>query len=427
MSWVIIHRAVLRRRWLAIAAAGRLIPPMSPRARRNAVTIAAAVMVACVPAGPPRTNPIPVSAALAMQLAPAARALDSAIAAGAAPGAVLAVSFHGERFVHAVGQLAVDDPRPPDGRTLYDMASLTKVIATTTLVMYAVEEHRIDLDTPVVHYLPDFGQGKGPKTQVTVRDLLLHDSGLPADPVPGLWLTTRNRKDGITKALETGLDTVPGARMVYSDINAITLGAILEKLYHKRLDQLFAERVTGPLGLTRMRFLPPMSWRDEIAATEIETFRSATELRGVVHDENAWWLGGVSGHAGLFSDAEDLLRFGEWALSGSLGRPFRGPLQPPAEFGPWTLRQNHPVGSSRAIGWDTPSGVSTAGRLLSARSFGHTGFTGTSIWVDPERDIVIVLLTNRVNPTRTTPKFGQIRGVVADAVMRSLFPDATPR
>ena len=198
-------------------------------------------------------------------------------------------------------------------------------------------------------------------------------------------------------------------------------------MYHERLDKLFAERITQPLGLTRMRFLPPKSWRNEIAPTEVETFRSPTALSGSVHDENAWWLGGVSGHAGLFSDAEDLLRFGEWALAGSLGRKVDGPLQPPADFIIWTLRQDHPVGSSRGIGWDTPSAVSSAGSIMSARSFGHTGFTGTSIWIDPSREIVIVLLTNRVNPTRVTPKFGQIRGVVADAVMRSLFPDEPAR
>jgi len=246
--------------------------------------------------------------------------------------------------------------------------------------------------------------------------------------VPGLWKTTRTRKAAIRKALEIGLDTFPGARMVYSDLGAITLATVIEKLYHRRLNELFAERVTGPLRLTRMRFVPPHAWRDEIAPTEIETvpFRGKTAVRGEVHDENAWRLGGVAGHAGLFSDADDLLRFGEWALAGSLGRAYQG-TTPPREFATWTLRQDHPVGSSRAIGWDTPSGVSSAGTIMSARSFGHTGFTGTSIWIDPERDIVIVLLTNRVNPTRNTPRFGLIRAVVADAVMRSLFPDATPR
>jgi CubicO group peptidase (beta-lactamase class C family) len=386
-------------------------------------------VTACARVALPRTDPIPVDAALSMQLEPAARTLDSAIAAGAAPGAVLAVSLGGKHFEHAIGQLAVDDPRPPDGRTIYDMASLTKVVALTTLAMMAVHEHRIELDTPVVHYLPEFARGGGEKSRVLVRDLLLHDSGLPPDPVPPLWMHPGSRSSALEEALGASLDTVPGAVFVYSDLSAITLGAILEKQYHERLDKLFAERVARPLGFTRMRFLPPREWRDEIASTEIEAVpgRPTTALRGEVHDENAWRLGGVSGHAGLFSDADDLLRFGEWVLAGSTGRSYAGTLQPPSELVTWTLRQNQPPGSSRALGWDTPSESSSAGHYMSGLSFGHTGYTGTSIWIDPTRGIVIVLLTNRVNPTRNTPKFGMLRSVVADAVMTSLFPDVSPR
>jgi CubicO group peptidase (beta-lactamase class C family) len=209
----------------------------------------------------------------------------------------------------------------------------------------------------------------------------------------------------------------------------MTLATILEHLYGQRLDRLFAAKVARPLSLNRTRFLPPASWRNEIAPTEVESvpFHRAVELRGEVHDENAWWLDGVSGHAGLFSDADDVLRFSEWALAGSLGRRVDAAVQPPPEFANWTIGQDTPPGSSRAIGWDTPSDVSSAGSYMSARSFGHTGFTGTSIWIDPSRELVIVLLTNRVNPTRNTPRFGQVRAVVADAVMRSLFPDAPRR
>jgi CubicO group peptidase (beta-lactamase class C family) len=376
----------------------------------------------------PRSVPISVDAALSMQLVPASRTVDSAIAAGAAPGAVLAVSVGGRHFEHAMGQLAVDDPRPPDGRTIYDLASLTKVIALTTLAMMAVDEQRIALDSPVVYYLPEFARGRGEKSQVRLRDLLLHDSGLPPDPVPPLWKHPGSRRDGLVEALGANLDTVPGARMVYSDLGAITLATIIERQYGKRIDELFAERVAQPLGLTRMRFRPPREWREEIASTEVEVVpgRPTTALRGEVHDENAWRLDGVSGHAGLFGDADDLLRFGEWVLAGSLGRSYPGALQPPSDLSMWTVRQNQPEGSSRALGWDTPSENSSAGSYTSARSFGHTGYTGTSLWIDPTRDIVIVLLTNRVNPTRDTPKFGMMRAVVADAVIRSLFPDAAP-
>ena len=401
---------------------------------RHRISLGAVVLPAfagaCAHPSPlPATVPIPLDAALSVQLTPAARALDSAIAAGAAPGAVLAVSLGGRHFEHAIGRLAVDDPRPPDGRTIYDMASLTKVVALTTLAMMAVHEQRLALDSPVVHYLPEFARGGGEKSQVRVRNLLLHDSGLPPDPVPPLWTHPGSRGAALEEALAASLDTIPGARMVYSDLGAITLATILERAYGARIDLLFAERIAGPLRFTRMRFRPPRDWRTEIASTEIESIpgRPTTALRGEVHDENAWRLDGVSGHAGLFSDADDLLRFGEWALSGALGRSVPGALQPPSELVTWTVRQNEPEGSSRALGWDTPSDSSSAGRYTSARSFGHTGYTGTSIWIDPTRDLVIVLLTNRVNPTRDTPKFGMLRAVVADAVMRSLFPDAPPR
>lgn len=405
---------------------------MHSRLQSRTAPLALAVLAlttACAHVELPRSIPISVDAGLSAQLEPAARTLDSAIAAGAAPGAVLAVSVGGLHFEHAIGQLAVDDPRPPDGRTIYDMASLTKVVAITTLAMMAVEDGKLALDSPVVHYLPEFSRGTGEKSRVRVRDLLLHDAGLPPDPVPPLWKHPGSRHDALLEALGANLDTVPGARFVYSDLSYITLATILEKQYGKRVDALFAERVAAPLGFTRMRYLPPREWRSEIASTEIENVpgRPTVALRGDVHDENAWRLGGVSGHAGLFSDADDLLRFGEWVLAGSLGRSVPGALQPPAELATWTVRQNEPEGSSRALGWDTPSENSSAGSYMSARSFGHTGYTGTSIWVDPTRDIVIVLLTNRVNPTRDTPKFGMLRAVVADAVMRALFPDALPR
>lgn len=371
-----------------------------------------------------RTTPLPTSATLAARLSGAERVLDSAIAAGAAPGAVLAVSVRGERFVYGTGRLGIDDATRPSGNTLYDMASLTKVIVLTTLAMEAVEEGKLDLDRTVVSYLPDFARGTGEKTRVTVRDLLLHDSGLPAHRP--LWKETFVRKGAILRTITSDLVTPPGSEMVYSDLGAITLMTILEKLYGQRIDRLFAKRVSGPLGLQRMRYLPPKAWRGEIAPTENDPWRGRI-LRGEVHDENAARLDGVSGHAGLFASAEDLLRFGEWALAGSLGRSIPGEPIPPKGFSSWTIKQDRPAGSSRGLGWDTPSGLSSAGTIMSARSFGHTGFTGTSIWVDPTREVVIVLLTNRVNPSRNTPKFGLIRPTVADAVMGALFPDASPR
>ncbi len=383
-----------------------------------------ALLLAACSGGPPATAPLPTNPALAVRLAPAAAVVDSAIRAGAAPGAVLAVSIRGERFVHGSGHLGIDDPRSPDGKTLYDMASLTKVIVLTTLSMMAVTDGRLDLDAPVVRYLPEFARGSGAKADVRVRDLLLHDSGLPAGRP--LWLETMVRSGGILRTVTTDLAAPPGTRMIYSDLGAITLTAIIEQLYHERIDELFARRVAGPMQLSRMRYLPPKGWRGQIAPTERDPWRGRI-LLGEVHDENTARLGGVSGHAGLFSSAEDLLRFGEWALDGALGRTHRGMPPVPRQFQDWTLRQDRPAGSSRGLGWDTPSGVSSAGTFMSSRSFGHTGFTGTSIWIDPEREVVIVLLTNRVHPTRNTPAFGLIRAVVAECVMRAAFPGIIPR
>lgn len=373
---------------------------------------------------PPRPVPFPMSASLGAQLAPAVATLDSAIRAGAAPGAVLAVSVRGERFIHGTGRLGIDTPTRPTASTLYDMASLTKVVALTTLAMIAVDEGRLDLDATVVSYLPDFGRGLGPKGSVTVRDLLLHDSGLPAHR--RLWEETFVREGAILRTVTSDLTRAPGEAMVYSDLGAITLMTILEQVYGARIDRLFEERIAEPLQMTRSRYLPPAGWRSQIAPTENDPWRGHV-LLGEVHDENASRLGGVSGHAGLFSTADDLLHFTEWALAGSLGRQVPGAPPPPRGFATWTLAQDHPTGSSRGLGWDTPSGRSSAGTIMSARSFGHTGFTGTSIWIDPTREVIVVLLTNRVHPTRNTPNFSLVRAVVGDAVMRSLFPDATPR
>ncbi len=391
------------------------------RAHRSVVC---ALLGAACTGGPPPSQPLPWSAPLAARLAPAIRVLDSAIAAGAAPGAVLAVSVRGQRFTYGTGRMALDNPATPDAGTVYDMASLTKVITLTTLAMQAVERGALDLDAPVVRYLPDFARGLGPKDRVTVRHLLLHDSGLPAHR--RLWEETLVREGGLLRARTSDLDRAPGEQMVYSDLGAITLATILERLHGTTIDRIFAHDVARPLGLTRTRFLPPGSWRNLIPPTEFDPWRGRM-LHGEVHDENAGRLDGISGHAGLFASADDLLRFGEWALAGALGHQVEGPLQPPRAFTTWTLRQDQPAGSSRALGWDTPSGRSSAGTLMSARSFGHTGFTGTSLWMDPAREVVIILLTNRVHPTRQTPQFTPLRPAVADAVMRSLFPDITPR
>ena len=348
--------------------------------------------------------------------------LDSAVAAGAAPGAVLAITRDGERFVYASGQLGADEPESPGAATIYDLASLTKVVGLVTGAMLAVDEGRLELDAPVQQYVPAF-TGAG-KDRVTVRMLLAHASGLPA--WRPLFREAGSRAEAFALADTTPLGSVPGTVEVYSDLGAIILTQVLETVYHQRLDSLLERRVFGPLGMRATGYLPGGDQRDRIAPTEMDPWRGRV-LRGEVQDENAALMDGVSGHAGLFGSAEDLLTFAEWVLEQADGRSDRPADRPtilPSVLQEFTRRQNLVPGSSRALGWDTPSPGGSSGSRLSPRSFGHTGFTGTSLWIDPEHHLAIILLSNRVNPTRDNPRWAPLRGKIADLVMTTLFEDA---
>jgi CubicO group peptidase (beta-lactamase class C family) len=373
---------------------------------------------------------------------PVMRYLDSAVAAGAAPGAVLGVLHNGERFVYGTGRLGDLDASRPDSATIYDLASLTKVIGLTTGLMLAVEEQKVDLDAPVQRYVPGFA---GPnKEPVTLRSLLVHASGLPA--WRPLFREVSSRSDAFALADTTPLESLPGTRDVYSDLGAIILTQVLETVYHQRIDSLLGQRIFSPLRLHSLRYLPPAEWQPRIAPTEMDPWRGRV-LRGEVHDENAAVMGGVSGHAGLFGSADDMLGFAEWMLeqadrrsggqtgrSGgqsvgtsvstqSMRRPSDRPTVRPSVFDEFTRRQNLVPGSSRALGWDTPAPGSSSGSRMSPRSIGHTGFTGTSIWIDPDHRVAVVLLSNRVHPTRDNPRWAPVRAATADLVMTTLFED----
>lgn len=335
--------------------------------------------------------------------------LDSAVAAGAAPGAVLAVTHEGDRFAYGTGRLGQDEAGRPGITTVYDLASLTKVVGLTTAAMLAVDDGKLDLDAPVQQYVPSFDGSS--KERVTVRMLLAQVSGLPA--WRPLFREVATRDAAFALADSTPLDSAPGETELYSDLGAVVLTQVIETVYRERLDSLLDRRVFRPLGMTSTSYLPPPSWRERIAPTELDPWRGKV-LRGEVHDENAAIMGGVSGHAGLFGSAEDLLTFAEWMIEGWYGRPIV------REF---TRRQNIVPGSSRALGWDTPSEGGSAGTRLSRSSFGHTGFTGTSLWIDPEHHLAIVLLSNRVNPTRANSRWTPVRGAIADLVTATLFQD----
>jgi CubicO group peptidase (beta-lactamase class C family) len=372
--------------------------------------------------GSSSASPAPISSA-PPDWSGAVRYLDSVVAAGAAPGAVLAISYRSSRFVHPTGQLGADDHTLVQANTVYDLASLTKVVGLTTAVMFAVDEHLLELDAPVQRYVPAFA---GPeKERVTLRMLLTHSSGLPA--WRPLYREISSRKEAFALVDSTPLDTLPRTRETYSDLGAILLTQVVESVYHQRLDSLLQQRLFEPLGMSSTTYVPPASWLSRIAPTEMDPWRGRV-LRGEVHDENAAIMDGVSGHAGLFSSAEDLLVFSEWILNQTGGRSGRQsvgrPTIRPAVVTEFTRCQNLVPGSSRALGWDTPAPGSSAGAHLSEHSIGHTGFTGTSLWIDLDRRLAIVLLSNRVNPTRDNPRWAPVRAKIADLVMTTVLEDS---
>jgi len=327
------------------------------------------------------------------------------------PGATIAVGYRDSVvLLAAVGHYGADDKRPVTTETIYDLASLTKVIGLTTAAMMLVDQGKLDLDAPVQRYVPAF-QGAS-KERVLIRHLLTHSSGMPA--WRPLYAEAKTPEEALALVDTTALLKQPGDTFVYSDLGAITLTQAVEAITGQRLNDVLDSRLFGPLGMRSTRYLPPESWRERIAPTENDTVFRHRLLRGEVHDENAGRLGGVSGHAGLFSTAPDLARFATWLL--------RLRTIDSLHVRDFTHKQGIPPGSSRALGWDTPSENSSAGTKMGPNAFGHTGFTGTSIWFDPDRNLFIILLTNRVNPTRANTKIFQVRRRVADLVNDALTP-----
>jgi CubicO group peptidase (beta-lactamase class C family) len=373
--------------------------------------------------------------------APVARTIEAAIEARAFPGAVVAI---GRRdtvlYLRAFGRQTYEPGSPVvTERTVYDLASLTKVVGLTTAIMMLVDEGRVDLDAPVRGYVQMFGYAHGP--EVTVRQLLTHSGGLPA--WKPLYQTAVDRRGMFYLAEREPEEYPPGTRMIYSDLGAITLTDMVETLSGERLDRYLKRRLFEPLGMRDTRFNPPRSWRSRIAPTENDTTWRHRLVHGTVHDENAAAMGGVSGHAGLFGTAPDLVRFAQLMLGGGLYPSSRarsrtlvmGARGPDAEGAASEhdtdirfvaestvtafTRVQEPQLSHRALGWETPNGQNSAGSRLSARAFGHTGFTGTSIWMDPEQDLFVILLTNRVYPTRENTQVFAVRRAVADVAVEA--------
>ena len=345
--------------------------------------------------------------------------LRDAVEEQAFPGAALAVGYQGKLTAsHGFGRFTYDSDAPPITReTVFDIASVTKAVAATTMAMILFERGWLKLEAPVAQLLPEFVSLSPPhqrpkREAVTVRMLLAHSSGLPA--YEKLFEYAHDRKQLLRAAMTTPLASAPGTRADYSDIGFILLGEILERIAGEPLDQFAQREIFDRLGMARTWFIPPLELRQQIPPTEDDrTFRKRI-IQGEVNDENAWVMGGISGHAGVFASAPDLALFAECLLNGGT------PLLKPATTALFTRREESPHGTSRALGWDTPSQPSSSGTQFSASSYGHLGFTGTSLWIDPKRHLSVTLLTNRTWPDRRSQRIKEIRPLVHDAIVEAI-------
>ena len=301
--------------------------------------------------------------------------------------------------------------------TVFDLASVTKVVATTAMAMILYDRGQLRLDSHVADLLPEFVT-LGPPAQaeernaVTIRMLLAHSSGLPA--YVKLFETTHNREELFHAACATPLVEPPASKAEYSDIGFILLGEILSRIAGEPLDTSSQREIFAPLGMSRTLFNPPREWRTAIPPTEDDQLFRHRIIQGEVNDENASVMNGVSGHAGLFAPPADIARFAECMLRGGL------PIFQPATVELFTRRESSPPGTSRALGWDTPSEPSTSGHYFSAHSFGHLGFTGTSLWIDPERQLSVTFLSNRIWPDRSSRAIRQAWPLLHDAIVEAL-------
>jgi len=372
-----------------------------------------------LPANPMTLQPMDVRGET--QLQPAFPVVENAIADKAFPGATLAVGYRGKVSLHAFGKLSYDAKSSiakPD--TMYDIASLTKVVVTTTLVEKLLEGDfpiTLNLDAPIDRYLPEWVNGPQPewRRKVTVRNLMTHTSGLP--PFKEYWRTSKGKQDTLQRIFSEPLEYEPGTKVVYSDLGIILMAEIIQRLTGKPLDVLANEYIFNPLGMKNSMYNPPKKLWPEIAPTEIDKELRHRLVQGEVHDENAYAIGGVSGHAGVFSTAPDLAAFCQMLLNGGIYAHQRILKRATiAEFtAPQPLAKN-----ARTLGWVVPTEGSSSGHYFSSHSYGHTGFTGTTIWIDPDRQLFVVLLTNRVHPTRENHKIAEVRPAVHDAVMKAL-------
>ena len=343
--------------------------------------------------------------------------LNQAISDSAFPGCAISVGYRGKLiFEQSFGTFTYEPQSPKiEVNSIFDLASLTKVVATTTTTMILYDQGRLQLDWKVIDIIPAF-QGKD-KEKVTIRHLLTHTSGLPG--WIRFYLELNGKERIIQEICDTELENEPGTTYVYSDLGMIMMQKILETIAQKPLDQLVLDYISIPLYMKRTIYNPDSSLINEIVPTEISEWHKKL-VHGFVHDENTYVMGGISGHAGLFSTVQDLSVFCQMYLNRGLYDNKRILKTETIEL--FTTRQNLIEGSTRALGWDTRSEQnSMAGDFMSMRAFGHSGFTGTTIWIDPENQVFVVLLSNRVYPTRENRKISRVRPIVHNYVMKTIL------
>jgi len=417
--------------------------PTIPSIGRSLLTIA----------DPSSATLIPAHSDQDRRFAPAWAVLRAGIGSRAFPGAAVAITHEGKLVaLKGLGAFTYDANAPGvqadsvqadsvQADTIYDVASVSKVVATTAMAMLLYQRGALDLDLPLVSLVPEFrspeiegsarvessagvppavARASRPRSQVTLAQLLAHSSGLPA--YERLFERARTRAELLQAAFTTPLTAAPGTRAEYSDIGFIILGVALERLASEHnagetLDTFCAREIFGPLAMARTGFRPPAALRKEIPPTVDDKAFRRRIVQGEVHDENASVMGGVAGHAGVFAPAEDVARFAHCTLSA--GAPGVS-LFRPATVKLFTARQTSPPGTSRALGWDTPPSPSQSGKYFCAASYGHLGYTGTSLWCDPERQLSVTLLTNRTWPDRSSQQIKQVRPAFHDAVVECL-------
>jgi CubicO group peptidase (beta-lactamase class C family) len=359
------------------------------------------------------------------EFAPVYQVLAHAIGARAFPGCAFGACAQGKVVLQgALGGSTYDtDAFPIAPETVYDIASISKVVATTTAAMILAERGALEIDTPLGDLLPGFvvGRSSGERARhITIRHLLAHNSGLPG--YVELFRNARTQEDLVRACLQLPIEAEPGTRAEYSDPGFILLGKALEALMRESLATWVRREIFTPLQLRSTDYVPAPARRDLIPPTEEDQGFRHRRIQGEVQDENAWVLKGVAGHAGVFSNVPDLLRFAGSVLTAARNDERSSD---PKLFSSQTLERfaerQGPAGSSRALGWDTPSENSSAGSHFSSRSIGHLGYSGCSLWIDLDAEIAIVLLTNRTWPDRKSQLIREVRPAFHDAVREALM------